>query len=46
MLIWSRRHLEDVLDEYVQHYNDERRTEALIFGRHTRSRKDPRRAWP
>jgi len=24
VLIWSRRHLERVLDEYVRHYNDER----------------------
>jgi putative transposase len=24
MLIWSRRHLEQVLNEYVRHYNDER----------------------
>ena len=24
MLIWGRRHLERVLDEYVRHYNDER----------------------
>src|SRR6266700_4071718 len=24
MLIWSRRHLERVLNEYVRHYNDER----------------------
>jgi hypothetical protein len=24
LLIWSRRHLERVLDEYVRHYNDER----------------------
>jgi putative transposase len=24
LLIWSRRHLEHVLEQYVQHYNDER----------------------
>jgi putative transposase len=24
MLIWGRRHLERVLDEYVRHYNDQR----------------------
>jgi len=24
MLIWGRRHLERVLDEYLRHYNDER----------------------
>ncbi|HEY6748603.1 MAG TPA: transposase, partial [Mycobacteriales bacterium] len=29
MLIWSRRHLERVLDEYVRHYNDERPHRSL-----------------
>jgi putative transposase len=29
MLIWSRRHLERVLDEYVRHYNEERPHRAL-----------------
>jgi hypothetical protein len=33
VLIWSRRHLERVLDEYARHYHDERRTEASRFGR-------------
>jgi putative transposase len=29
MLIWGRRHLERVLDEYVRHYNDERPHRSL-----------------
>ena len=29
MLIWSRCHLERVLDEYVRHYNDERPHRSL-----------------
>jgi transposase len=29
MLIWGRRHLEHVLDEYVRHYNDERPHRSL-----------------
>jgi len=31
MLIWGRRHLERVLDEYVQHYNDERPHRGLAL---------------
>jgi putative transposase len=31
MLIWGRRHLERVLDEYVRHYNDERPHRSLEF---------------
>jgi putative transposase len=31
MLIWSRRHLEGVLDEYVQHYNNERPHRGLAL---------------
>ncbi len=31
MLIWGRRHLERVLDEYVQHYNDERSHRGLAL---------------
>jgi len=29
LLIWGRRHLEGVLDEYVRHYNDERPHRSL-----------------
>ncbi len=29
MLIWGRRHLECVLDEYVRHYNDQRPHRSL-----------------
>jgi putative transposase len=31
VLIWSRRHLERVLDEYVRHYNDERPHRGLAL---------------
>jgi putative transposase len=31
MLIWSRRHLEGVLDEYVRHYNNERPHRSLAL---------------
>jgi putative transposase len=31
MLIWGRRHLERVLDEYVRHYNDERPHRSLAL---------------
>jgi putative transposase len=31
MLIWGRRHLERVLDEYVRHYNDERPHRGLAL---------------
>jgi putative transposase len=31
MLIWGRRHLERVLDEYVQHYNQERPHRSLAL---------------
>ena len=31
MLIWSRRHLERVLDEYVRHYNNERPHRSLAL---------------
>jgi transposase InsO family protein len=31
LLIWGRRHLERVLDEYVRHYNDERPHRSLDF---------------
>src|SRR6266566_4494088 len=33
LLIWGRRHLEAVLDEYVRHYTMSDRIEAWIFGR-------------
>jgi putative transposase len=33
MLIWGRRHLERVLDEYVRHYNDERPHRGLQLRR-------------
>jgi putative transposase len=31
ILIWGRRHLERVLDEYVRHYNDERPHRSLAL---------------
>jgi transposase InsO family protein len=31
LLIWGRRHLERVLDEYVRHYNDERPHRSLAL---------------
>jgi hypothetical protein len=31
MLIWGRRHLERILDEYVRHYNDERPHRSLAL---------------
>ena len=31
MLVWGRRHLERVLDEYVRHYNDERPHRSLAL---------------
>lgn len=31
MLIWGRRHLERVLDEYLRHYNDERPHRSLAL---------------
>jgi hypothetical protein len=31
MLIWGRRHLEGVLDEYVRHYNEERPHRSLAL---------------
>jgi putative transposase len=31
MLIWGRRHLERVLDEYARHYNDERPHRSLAL---------------
>jgi putative transposase len=31
VLIWGRRHLERVLDEYVRHYNDERPHRSLAL---------------
>jgi transposase InsO family protein len=31
MLIWGRRHLERVLDEYVRHYNDQRPHRSLAL---------------
>jgi putative transposase len=31
MLIWGRRHLEQVLDEYVRQYNDERPHRSLAL---------------
>ncbi len=31
MLIWGRRHLERVLDEYVRHYNDQRPHRGLAL---------------
>jgi putative transposase len=31
VLIWSRRHLERVLNEYVRHYNDERQHRSLAL---------------
>jgi putative transposase len=31
ILIWGRRHLEGVLDEYVRHYNDERPHRSLAL---------------
>jgi hypothetical protein len=43
MLIWGRRHLERVLDEYVRHYNDERphRSLALCSPRAIEGRAGP-----
>ncbi len=47
MLIWGRRHLERVLEEYVRHYNDQRPhrglTEASSFVRRAVSALAPRR---
>jgi putative transposase len=31
MLVWGRRHLERVVDEYVRHYNDERPHRGLAL---------------
>ena len=31
MLIWGRRHLERVLDEYLRHYNEERPHRSLAY---------------
>jgi len=31
VLVWGRRHLERVLDEYVRHYNDERPHRGLAL---------------
>jgi putative transposase len=31
VLIWGRRHLERVLDEYVRHYNDQRPHRGLAL---------------
>jgi putative transposase len=41
MLIWGRRHLERVLDEYVRHYHTSDRTEVFSYARRAGATSNP-----